>query len=487
VRVTERLARFAIELTLADLPESVRRAARLRILDTLAVTVAGADEACTRMALDVAGELGGTPVATIVGHKERTSPAWAAFVNGVGAHALEYDDITSSAITHTSAAVVPAALALGEARGITGGQFLAAYIAGFEVATRIGWGVVQHLLPQGWHPNGVLGAIGCAVAGAHLLRLDLNGMRAAMGMGASCASGIRKNVGSMTKPFHVGHAAKDGVLAALLAARGFTADPNVLESEAGPFDLGSTAASTGHSHYSFPEAFVGAGRYDLAAMVRGLGEVYELGTDSTVTRFHPGSTFPQPAIDEVLALATRHGIRASEVKRVEVGVTPKCLSIAPYGRPTDGLNARFSVAYSVAVALLDGRAGVAQYTDERVRAADIKSFLDRVRVFVPDEFAGATGGWGESVVTPVSARVIIHLNDGRAVRGERHTTRGYPGWPATWDDVVAKYEECAQPLQSKATQRRVVEMVAELEELPDIRLLATELGVRVDGPAPRAV
>jgi 2-methylcitrate dehydratase PrpD len=329
-RVTERLARFALELRLDDLPQRVVDAARLRILDTLAVTLAGAGEPCSRIALDVAREVGGHPVATLIAHGERTSAPMAAFVNGIAAHALEYDDITSSAITHTSASVVPAVLALGEARGVDGRRCLESYIAGFEVTTRLGWGTVEHLLPRGWHPNGVLGAIGCAVAGARLLETDLDGIRSAMAIGASCASGIRKNVGSMTKPFHMGHGAESGVMAAMLAVHGFTADRNVLESEPSDLRLQAGIAGTGHAHHSFPETFLGPGRYDLDAMVRGLGEVFELATDGTITRFHPGSTFPQPAIDETLALVAQHDVRPDDVERVEVGVTPKCLSIASY-------------------------------------------------------------------------------------------------------------------------------------------------------------
>jgi 2-methylcitrate dehydratase PrpD len=399
----------------------------------------------------------------------------AAFVNGVSAHALEYDDITSSAITHTSASVVPAALALAEARGADGRALVEAYVAAFEVTTRIGWGTVQHLLPRGWHPNGVLGSIGCAVAGARLLGADLGAMRAAMAIGASSASGIRKNVGSMTKAFHMGHGARSGVVASMLAVRGFTADPRVLESESGDLRVEGGAPGIGHAHYSFPETFLGPGGYDLAAMVRGLGQVWELGTDGTITRFHPGSTFPQPAIDETLALVARHDVRAEEVVRVEVGVTPKCLSIASCGIPTDGHTARFSVAYSVAVAVLDRRAGVAQYSDERVGQPDVRAFLPRVHVHVPGDFAGATGGWGAGAVTPVSARITLRLADGRVLQGERHTTRGYPGWPATWTDVVAKYEECAASVLGADRARRSIEMIAEIERLPDVRRLTAEL------------
>ncbi|MBI3968130.1 MAG: MmgE/PrpD family protein [Chloroflexi bacterium] len=473
--VTERLARFALDLRLEDLPEPVREAARLRVLDTLAVGLAGVPEECTRIAADVVGELGGKPAATLWGQRERTSAPQAAFVNGVASHALEYDDITSSAVTHTSACAVPAMLAMVEMLGGSGRHLVESYVVAFELSTRIGWGLVQHLLPCGWHPNGVLAAIGCAAAGSRLLGADLSRTRMAMGIGASCSSGIRKNVGTMTKPFHMGHGARNGVLAALLGAKGYTADPSILEPTKSDLELQSGKPGEGHGRYSFPETFVGPGHYDLDAMVRGLGELYELGTDSTITRFHPGSTFPQAAIDETLELIDRHDVQPDQVVAVEVGVTPMCLSIAPYGRPSTGLNARFSVPYSIAVAILDRRAGITQYTDERVRQPDVQALFERVKVYVPDDFANVTGGWDGGRLTPVSARVAIRLADGQELRGERHTTQGYPGWPPTWNDVVVKFEECAAIVLSPAQIRRAVDLVANLESLPNVRTLTAEL------------
>lgn len=473
--VTERLARFALDLRLEDLPTRAVSTARLRILDTLAVALAGSRERCTFIALDAIREVGGRPAATVLAHGEGAAAPDAAFVNGVSAHALEFDDITSSAVTHTSACAVPATLALVEARGGSGRAFVEGYVVAFEVSTRLGWGMVDHLLPRGWHPNGVLAAIGCAAAGARLLGADLDQTRAAMGIGASCSSGIRKNVGTMTKPFHMGHGARNGVLAAMLAARGYTADLDILDETPSDLQLQGGRPGEGHGRFSFPATFVGPGNYDSAAMVRGLGEVYELATDSTITRFNPGSTFPRGAIDEAIALVTRHGIRPEDVERVDVGVTPLCLAIAPYGRPTTGLNARFSVPFSVAVAILDRRAGLRQFTDERVAQADVQALLDRVHVYVPDEYAAVTDGWRHDPLTPISARVVITLSDGRVLRGERHTTKGYPGAPPTWQDVVDKYAECAEGILSADQTQRTVAMVGEIERLADVRRLVAEL------------
>jgi 2-methylcitrate dehydratase PrpD len=472
---TETLARFALDIRLADLPARVVENARLRLLDTLGVMLAGSRSRPATIAREaLLGDEQGPARAAVIGTSVRAHPARAAFLNGVSAHALEFDDITSSAFTHTSATAVPATMAVAESRRASGRRFLEAYIASFEVTTRIGWGVLGNLLTAGWHPNGVLAVVGCAPGLSRLLGSSLAQTCAAMGIAASCSSGLRKNVGSMTKPFHMGHAAGDAVTAAELANRGFTADPGILDR--GDLEY-SHLSAPGHALFSFPDVFVGSGKYDLTRMVENLGKDWELASDSTITRFHPGSTFPQPAIDETLKLVIDHDLTAEAVDRIDVGVTPTCLSIAPCPRPTDGMAARFSVPYSIAVAVLDRRAAIEQYEDARVQRADVQAFMDRIRVFVPDELAPVTGGWTAAQPTPVSARITIHTRDGRRFSGSCDATKGFPGMPPSWEDVAEKFTQCAAGILTPAATRRCVQLTGAVETLHDI----TEL---VDAVAP---
>jgi 2-methylcitrate dehydratase PrpD len=463
---TEKLARFALDIRLSDLPGAVVENARLRLLDTLGVMLAGSRSRPAIIAREaLLGEEHGPGWAAVIGTAVRAHPVRAAFLNGVSAHALEFDDITSSAFTHTSATAVPATMAVAQSRRASGRQFLEAYIASFEVTTRIGWGFLGNLLTAGWHPNGVLAVVGCAAGLSRLLGSSLAKTCAAMGIAASCSSGLRKNVGSMTKPFHMGHAAGDAVTAAELANRGFTADMGILDR--GDLEY-SDSSAPGHALFSFPDAFVGSGKYDLDRMVANLGEDWELARGSTITRFHPGSTFPQAAIDETLRLVIEDDLKAEAIERIDVGVTPTCLSIAPCPRPTDGMAARFSVPYSIAVAVLDRQAAIEQYEDERVQRSDVQAFMDRIRVFVPDELAQITGGWTEAKLTPVSARITIHTRDGREVTGSRDTTKGFPGMLPSWDDVAEKFTECTTGILSPAATRRCVQLLKAVETLDDV-------------------
>lgn len=466
---TERLAQFALDLSLKNIPEIVHTTARLRILDTIGVALAGSQQECARIANKTDLELGGAGTTTIIGMRRKTSCLQAALINGVSSHALEFDDITSSVITHTSATVVPSVLALAENVNASGEDLLSAYIVGFEIATRLGWGLQHNLLPRGWHPNGVLAGIGSAAAGSRLLGSTVEQTRAAIGIAASCSAGLRKNVGSMTKPFHMGHAASNGILAAQLAHNGYTADLSILEQSDRSLSSVPSVAHIGHGHFSFPEVFAGSGGYDLSEMDGELDSRFELATDSTITRFHPGSTFPQAAIDETIAIVTANDIAPEAVASIRVGVTPMCLSIAPYGKPNNGVYARFSAPYAIAVAALDREVTIKQYADERVRRADVQSLLDTTQLYVPDDFSTVTHTWTEKPPTPVSCRVEITTRDGRVYKGARDTTRGFPGTAVTWDDIEQKFTDCASLVLSNDKIAGVAEMVRSISQLRSVR------------------
>jgi 2-methylcitrate dehydratase PrpD len=472
---TEQLAQFALSPKLSALPSDLVKQAKGRILDTVGVTLAGSIEDCTRIAADVAYSRGSESGCTVLGFPFALRATEAAFVNGVGAHALEYDDITSTAVTHTSACIVPGVLSLAEELGRSGQEVLEAFVVGFEVATRIGLAMRKTLLPRGWHPNGVLGVIGVAAAGARLLKLTQTQTCCALGIAASCSSGIRKNVGSMTKPFHVGHAASDGILAAKLAAKGFTADADV-------FSIASSAGTSGqsakgHGAFSFFEVFAGSSEYNLDHVVRALGESFELSTDSTITRFHPGSTFPQGAIDEIIDLVVAHDLRAEQISDMRVGVTPACRAIAPYGIPDNGLYARFSAPYTFAVAAIDREVAIRQYDDERVRAQDVQTLLRKVDVYIPDEFRSIGMDWDGSCLTPISCIVEIRCKDGKIISGRRDTTKGYPGTETTWDDLAKKYKACAIEVLSPEAVDLSLEGIESLESCSDIGKLLKQFRV----------
>jgi 2-methylcitrate dehydratase PrpD len=469
VSLTKRVAQFALDVKLETLPAAVVENAHMRVLDTIGVTLAGLPELATKMATELALETVPTGPSTIIGSGKKTSVQQAAFVNGVSAHALEFDDMSTSIISHTSATVVPAMLSLAESLNVSGKTFLEAYVASFEVATQVGWSMAFNLLKHGWHPNGVLAVVGTAAGASKLLGANVEQTRRAIGIAASCASGIRKNVGFMTKPFHMGKAGSDGILAAQLAIKNYTADPDILER--GP----SSKSHIGHAYFSYPEVFVGEGDYNLAEIERGLGKDYELATDSTITRFHPGSSFPQAAIDEIIDLSRNNKIDPSTIEKIKLGVTPTTLVIASYAAPNTAIEARFSLKFAIAAAAVKQEVTLRQYTDDIVRSAPIQDMMNRIEAYVPDEFAAVPDRWTGTNPTPVSCKVEIILKNGKSITGGRHTTRGYPGSPVVWNDAMEKYNDCASLVMSEKQMAKAADLIRNITKLDKISDLTAAL------------
>jgi len=472
--VTAQLARFAIQTPASAIPAEAFASAKLRFLDTIAIMVAGSRHRSTLISREVTQHLGGNPQCGIIGHRDLTSIAHAGYVNGVSAHALEYDDYTKS-VTHVSVSLVPGALALAEFTGKSGKRMLEDFVVGFEIAARISKGMRPWLLDRGWHPNGIIGAFAVATTGMRMLECDEMQMRMAMGIAASEGSGVRKNVGSMGKAFHIGHGVRCGVFAALLASRGFKVDPDIIE--------GNDDGIEGHDRFGFADTFNGIGNYDLGKMTAQLGEYWELAHDTTIVRLHPGSTAPGASIDGMIDLAATHNIRPDEVETIELECTPQCLAIAPYQTADDGHKARFCLQYDMAVSLLDRRAGLAQYTDERVNRPDVQSLMKRVNVKVPDDFRHHRGQWGLGGINWGEMRLAVRLKNGEVLRTARSHARGWSEEPATRDDLEEKFKECADRVYSNAQTNECLGMIREIDTLPDVKGLMRALQADFNGKA----
>ncbi len=467
--VTEQLARLAIETPDETLSSGAMvESAKLKFLDTIAITVAGSRHPSTTISLEVARQMGGNPTCSIAGHADRTSSPLAGYVNAVAAHALEYDDYTKSA-THMSVCLVPGSLSMAEELGLSGRAMLAGFAAGFEVEARLCHGLRPQLLDRGWHPNGVCGAVGVAVAAARMMGLDQMKTRMAIGIAASQASGVRKNVGSMGKAFHVGHGVRCGIFATLLAGGGFKVDPDIIEGDEG--------AGEGHDRFGMADTFNGIGNHRLHLMVEDLGESWELVKNTTNVRLHPGSTPPQAAIDAMIDLAREHDVDPDRVERIVLETTPQCRIIACYPEATDSHKARFCLPYSMAVSLIDRRAGVAQYTDERVNRPDVQGLMKRVEVATPADLAHHKGQWGEGGVNWAEARLAVHLNDGQVLKTARSFAKGFTENPATWDDLAEKYRECAGGVLAPSQADETMAMIRELDSLGNVSELMRSLQI----------
>src|SRR3954468_1802786 len=312
--IAERIGAIRYE----GLPAEAVRWAKAAILDTVGVTLAGAAEPCARIAAGVLGlgQSGGECL--IFGSGQRATALDAALINGTAAHALDFDDVSNSLGGHPSAPILPAIFALGEVldcpeRPVGGRDFITAYVAGFETETRIARGVHFHHYEKGWHPTATLGVFGAAAACCHLLGLDRAKTAQALAIASSLASGIKANFGTMTKPLHVGHTARNGLFAAQLAREGFTANDAALEHKQG-----------------FLQVFNGNGNFDAEKILADWGRPYDIVSPGIGIKTHPCCGSTHPAVDAMLALRAEYGpghaIVPDKVTRIESRTHPRRLA-----------------------------------------------------------------------------------------------------------------------------------------------------------------
>jgi 2-methylcitrate dehydratase PrpD len=463
--VTEQLARFAIETDASFLTPALVESAKSKILDTFATMVAGSQAPSSRISLETITAIGGVPQATVIGWGHRTSMPSAAFVNGMSAHALEYDDITAGA-GHVSGCILPGCLAVAEHLDLSGKALIDAFAIGFEVFCRIAHGLRPFIIDRGWHPQAIIGPQGVTVAACRMFGVDVMATRMAMGIVASSAAGVRKNVGSMGKAFHVGNGARAGLFAAMLARGGFQVDPDIIE--------GSDAVAGGHERFGLADTFNGIGNYRLERMTEDMG-TFELAKNTTMVRLHPGSSAPAAAIDGIIDLAKMHDLDDAQVERIELECTPECFAIAPYKEPVDVYKAKFCLRYTMAVALLDRKVGLEQYSEERIRDARVHRLMERVTVSVPKDLERHKGQWGENGVNWGEARVSIALRDGTVLRAACSHAKGWPERPASWQDLCEKFEDCAAGVLDTRQIGEAIETIGQLERLSAVRDLVSLL------------
>lgn len=462
---TQKLAEFVTGTAPGDIPAEAIEQSKLKFFDTLGVMIAGCRHDSTLAARGVAQVLGGSAQSSIVGHPERTSVELAGFVNGVAAHALEYDDYTRQ-VTHLSAALVPGTLALAEHLNASGRLALEGFAVGFQVASQIAKGLGAALFDRGWHSPSLLGAFAVAATGSRLMGLDAMHTRMAFGIVASEASGIRKNVGSMGKAFHVGHGVRCGIFAVLLAKQGFKVDPDALE--------GVDDGVSGHGRFGLAETFNGPGNYDLSIMERGLGSDWELASNNTIVRLHPGVTALASAIDSMIDMTTANDLSADQVESIVLECTAQVAKVGSYKEARDGHRARFCLPYSMAVALIDRQAGLGQYTDERVNRSDVQELMKRVSVVVPEDFRHLHGAWTPQVNWGLM-RLRLKLRDGRILADARDTAKGWPEMPAEWNDIALKYRDCCNGVVAERQVEASMDMINTLEQQPNLSHLLAAL------------
>ena len=435
------LARFVAELEFNKLPSDVIDRAKLCILDLLASAVPGSRAEAVNMMFNVAIHPGGRPEATVIAKGVKAPCLMAALVNGAMSHAVEMDDVHRGSIVHPAAPIIPAALAVAEKEGADGKTLITAVVAGYDIAIRLGECVGQSHY-RFWHATGTCGTFGAAAAASKVLGLDEERTLDALGNAGDQASGLWQFLkdGAMSKLLHTGKAAFDGVLAALLAREGFTGAKAIIEGEAG------FCKATSRD-------------YDLSKLTSGLGEEFKIAEVSL--KPYASCRFTHAPIDAILALRGKYGIEPEHVKKVEVRTHNQAVRIAGNPRPRTPYEAKFSIHYCLAIALMKGKVGLGEFTHELLEDGRVRGLMERVEVAVdPDIDAQFPTKW------PALVRVL--MDDGTTYEELVEYPRGDPENPMTFADVKAKFLDLAGGILEEGTVEAVAKLVGRLEELGDV-------------------
>ena len=436
--LTRALAEQARTLTYADLPNDVRKLARQCLLDYVACALAGSNDELAGILLAEMQEQGGAPIATVIGDGARLPVLSAALVNGAASHALDYDDVNLSMTGHPSVVLLSALLALAEERGSSGTDVMTAFVAGYELQCRLGLALAPgHYNTLGFHATGTLGSFGAAAACAHLLGLDEAQFATALGIAGTQAAGLKSMFGTMCKPLHAGKAAYHGALAARLAQRGFTARGDIMECAQG-------FART-HSPDFHPERA-------LATPERGFHIL------SNLFKYHAACYMTHAPIEAARKLREQHGLKPEQIARIRLGLDETCDRICNIAAPRTGLEAKFSLRLTTAMALAGvDTGGLSSYSEETAADPTLIALRDKV------EFDFRNG------VSNTLADMELVLTDGRSV-----STSYDSGMPASDIDeqgrrLAEKFSSLAEPILGRAKTNDLSGEIGRLEALPDLR------------------
>jgi 2-methylcitrate dehydratase PrpD len=426
------LARFRFE----DLPERAVHEARRGLIDWLGCALAGSGHPTIDKLLVVLSAISGKPQAMVLGRKRKLGLMEAALANGQMGHMLDYDDThMGGVVLHTSGPVLAALLPLIELGGVSGRDVICAYAAGFEAGVRVGQSAPGHHA-GGWHLTGTLGSIAAGAAAARLLRLDTPRMIHALGIAATQASGMQQNRGTMCKSFHAGKAASNGLLAALLAEQGFDSTDEMIEGRRGFCRIYSDKAA--------PEL-----------VLEELGTRWEIARNGH--KPYACGVVLHPALDAMIALRDAQVRTPAEIARVELAVHPFAVRITGLTDPETGLQSKFSIYHAAAAAYLDGRAGIAQFTDERAAMVDVVALRGKIEARID-----------ESLEKDQAAATLITTSGERIETRVAHAS-GTVANPMSDHAIEDKFMANAAPVIGEERARQVAAAAWSLDALTDVR------------------
>jgi 2-methylcitrate dehydratase PrpD len=454
---TEKIARFIVDTDYKDIPSDAVEKAKRTALDCVGAALAGVVETVSRTSIGYVAKLGGPPQSSVFGSDLKVSVQDAALINGIIAHALDYDDCGVK-IGHPSVLVLPAVLSLGEYWEVSGRDVLTAYIVGLEVEGKLALHADFKLMQARLNHQTWYGSIGAAAACAKVLKLDVAKTRMALGIAANFACGLSANHGSMAGPMAAGNACRNGVTAALMAREGITANPNIIETKNGFYDT-----------------LVGAGHYDADRMADDLGKPFYMESPGIGLKKYPSCYHTHRALDGVFQLLGEHPLSEKDIVEIDVGTSERAMRVLAFSEPATPYQAKYSMPYCIAAAIVDRQVTLETFTPRKFVDPNIVEAKKKVHLSFPDvpiwPGLADVGPDTEFVGNPVT----IRTTDGRSYNARVDIPRGDPALPLTDDELLAKYRDCGRSQLRPDDLERSVGLVLGLEKLADIGTLMATL------------
>ena len=435
MEVTRTLARFLVTHRYADVPQKVRHEAARSFLNWVGCAVGASRHETVERALAALSEFSGPREATVLGRGDRLDIMLAALMNGTTSHTFDFDDTHLKTVIHPSGPVASAILALAERKPVKGEDFVHAFILGVEAECRIGNAVYPSHYDVGWHITATTGVFGAAAAAGRLLGLSEQQMVWALGIAATQSSGVREMFGTMVKPMHPGNAARNGLLAALLASKNFTSAEQGIEGRRGFANVLATARN-------------------YAEITEKLGDTWEISLNTY--KPYACGIVEHPAIDGCVQLRNEHKLKPEDIESIALKVHPLVLELTGKKTPQTGLEGKFSVYHSSAVAVVHGAAGEEQYSDEVVRDPRVIALRDKVVATV------------ESGIHEDQVRIAIRLKGGKVLEKYVEHAVGSLGRPMSDADLETKFRGLAHGILSQGETDNLIRLCWDAGKLKDV-------------------
>jgi len=419
--------------------------ARNAMIDIIGCMVAGGPDEAPQRTFTAVAEFGTGPV-SVVGQSEGLPAPYAALVNGTAAHALDFDDNFHPSAGHATAVLLPTLLALGEELKASGEAVLDAYIAGLEMICAIGNGVNLDHYERGWHSTSTIGAMAGGAACTRLMGLDADAVQRAISLGFSMACGTKLQFGAMAKPLHAGIAAQNGIMAARLSAAGVTATPEPLDAP-----------------WGFRDLFAGSGSPGFEDVASNLGTPTALERYGLKVKIHPCCASVHTAVDGVISLMREHDLSPDDIARVDTVVNKISFDNLRFPKPESEMEARFSMEYSIALAVTKGTLKLADFDPEAIADPAVQAWVPRITMSMasPEPLPIADNG-------REPARVHLHLTDGRELTLFMQHAKGVKQNPLTQNEVWDKFDDCVGEVLDPAAAKAVRDLLEGFETLNDV-------------------